>query len=186
MSNEDFNLFSHFQRQFAKRANGELLCTEDDLSFSYADVEQSSARFAHALTALGALPGDRVSVQVEKSPESLCLYLACLRAGLVFHPLNMAYKRGELEYFLGATYPVSAMGYYRGGALFYAADKGVEFMVQLGRELEGVLVVVGDDVGVELEVEIVDVLVGRRVVERLGEDRQVEGRVGAGRRPAVR
>jgi malonyl-CoA/methylmalonyl-CoA synthetase len=44
-------------------------------------------------------------VQVEKSPQSLCLYLACLRAGLVFHPLNMGYKSGELEYFLGNAEP---------------------------------------------------------------------------------
>ncbi len=105
MINEDFNLYSHFREQFVRHADDELLCTEQDRSFSYADIDARSAQYAGYLAELGASPGDRVSVQVEKSPESLCLYLACLRAGLVFHPLNMAYKSGELEYFLGNAEP---------------------------------------------------------------------------------
>ena len=101
MGTGDFNLYSHFHRQFIKHADDELMCTEQDRSYRYSDIDQRSAQFARFLTDLGASPGDRISVQVEKSPESLCLYLACLRAGLVFHPLNMGYKSGELEYFLG-------------------------------------------------------------------------------------
>jgi malonyl-CoA/methylmalonyl-CoA synthetase len=49
---------------------------------------------------LGFKPGDRVAAQVEKTPESLVLYLAAIRAGMVFLPLNPAYQRHELEYFL--------------------------------------------------------------------------------------
>ncbi len=105
MGTGDFNLFSHFHRQFIKHADDELLCTGRDRSYRYADIDKQSARLARYLTGLGASPGDRISVQVEKSPESLCLYLACLRAGLVFHPLNMSYKSGELEYFLGNAEP---------------------------------------------------------------------------------
>jgi malonyl-CoA/methylmalonyl-CoA synthetase len=105
MTSGDFNLYSHFHGQFVRHADDELLCTEKDRSYSYADIDERSAQFARYLTELGASPGDRVSVQVEKSPESLCLYLACLRAGLVFHPLNMAYKSSELEYFLGNAEP---------------------------------------------------------------------------------
>ncbi len=105
MTTEDFNLYSHFREQFVSHADDELLCTEQDRSFTYADIDARSAQYAGYLAELGASPGDRVSVQVEKSPESLCLYLACLRAGLVFHPLNMAYKSGELEYFLGNAEP---------------------------------------------------------------------------------
>ena len=55
---------------------------------------------ASALGAAGVAAGDRVSVQAEKSPEGLCLYLACLRAGFVYHPLNPAYQRSELEFLL--------------------------------------------------------------------------------------
>ncbi len=105
MSNEDFNLYSHFRKQFVTHADDELLCTEQDRSFTYADIDARSAQYAGYLAELGASPGDRISVQVEKSPESLCLYIACLRAGLVFHPLNMAYKSGELEYFLRNAEP---------------------------------------------------------------------------------
>jgi malonyl-CoA/methylmalonyl-CoA synthetase len=66
---------------------------------------REAGRLASALSTLGARPGDRVSVQVAKSPESLALYLACLRAGLVYHPLNTAYKSAELEFFLGDAEP---------------------------------------------------------------------------------
>ena len=105
MSNDDFNLYTHFARQFDAHREKELLCTEQDRSWSYDDVDRRSAQLATFLGELGVAPGDRVSVQVEKSPESLCLYLACLRAGFVFHPLNMAYKASELEYFLGNAEP---------------------------------------------------------------------------------
>ncbi len=105
MSTENYNLYSHFRGQVTLHANKELLCTSDGRSYSYADIEERSARIARVLTDLGASAGDRVTVQVEKSPEALCLYLACLRAGLVFHPLNMAYTASELEYFLNNAEP---------------------------------------------------------------------------------
>lgn len=105
MNTQDFNLFSHFQKRIDAHANDELLRTENDRAYSYADIERQSAQIARYLSKLGISPGDRVSVQVEKSPEALCLYLACLRAGFVFHPLNMGYKAGEMEYFLGNAQP---------------------------------------------------------------------------------
>ena len=72
----------------------------DGRSYSYQDVEAVSARFANALVDLGIKPGDRVAVQVEKSIEALMLYLATVRAGGVFLPLNTAYTPTEVEYFL--------------------------------------------------------------------------------------
>ena len=51
------------------------------------------------------MPGDRIAVQVEKSPEALFLYLACLQSGAVFLPLNSAYQEGEVDYFLGDATP---------------------------------------------------------------------------------
>ena len=57
---------------------------------TYRHIDEMSARMAHALAASGLAPGDRVAVQVEKSPEAIALYLACLRAGVVFLPLNTA------------------------------------------------------------------------------------------------
>ena len=105
MATRDFNLFNRYQPQFDSYAGEELLCTPQNQSYSYAAIDEISTRLARHLTDIGTVPGDRVSVQVEKSPESLCLYLACLRAGFVYHPLNMGYKAGELDYFLGDAEP---------------------------------------------------------------------------------
>jgi malonyl-CoA/methylmalonyl-CoA synthetase len=72
---------------------------------TYADLQAHTARYANALVALGVKPGDRVAVQVEKSPENLYLYLATVRAGAVFLPLNTAYTLSELDYFIGDAEP---------------------------------------------------------------------------------
>ena len=66
---------------------------------SYADLEHYSSLYADRLERLGAVPGDRVMVQVEKSPFCLFLYFACLRGGFVYLPLNTAYQPEELAYF---------------------------------------------------------------------------------------
>lgn len=99
------NLFQHFHRKFSAHRDKELLCTGDDRSWSYRRVDLESARLARFLSDNGVSRGDRVTVQVEKSPQALCLYLACLRAGFVFHPLNTSYQSGELAYFLGDAEP---------------------------------------------------------------------------------
>lgn len=107
MPDQDLNLFSHFHAQMVDHADDELLCTGDGRSYTYSAIDERSAAMAAYLTGIGVSPGDRISVQVEKSPEALCLYLACLRAGFVFHPLNMAYTPGELEYFLNDAEPAA-------------------------------------------------------------------------------
>lgn len=72
---------------------------------TYGEVIARSAALAHALVMLGVIPGDRVAVQVEKSVDAIMLYLACVRAGAVFLPLNTAYTLNELEYFIGDAQP---------------------------------------------------------------------------------
>lgn len=104
-ASHEHNLFSAYQSCFPTDRSRELLRTRDGTSFSYADAERASSRLANCLVAMGARAGDRVTVQVEKSPQALWLYLACLRAGLVFHPLNTAYREQELEYFLENARP---------------------------------------------------------------------------------
>lgn len=74
-------------------------------TYSWADIDQMSARMAGLLHSLGVAPGSRVAVQIHKSPEALMLYLATLRAGFVYLPLNTAYHAPELEYFLGDAEP---------------------------------------------------------------------------------
>jgi malonyl-CoA/methylmalonyl-CoA synthetase len=87
------------------RLQHDFLESETGRTFTYGDLARETARYANLLTGLGARRGDRVAVQVEKSPASLFLYLGCLRAGLVYLPLNTAYQRGELSYFLGDAGP---------------------------------------------------------------------------------
>lgn len=73
--------------------------------YSWDDIDRSSARMANVLRSLGVAPGERIAVQVRKSPEALMLYLASLRAGLIYLPLNTAYHEAEVAYFLGDAEP---------------------------------------------------------------------------------
>jgi malonyl-CoA/methylmalonyl-CoA synthetase len=82
-----------------------FLETADGRRWSYGDMMALSARLARRLVERGVQPGDRVAVQVEKSAEALMLYLACLRAGAVYLPLNTAYTLAELDYFVGDAEP---------------------------------------------------------------------------------
>ena len=74
-------------------------------TWSYAEVVALSGRLANLLLAQGVQAGDRVAVQVEKSVEAIALYLATIRVGAVFLPLNSAYTRAEVGYFLGDAEP---------------------------------------------------------------------------------
>jgi malonyl-CoA/methylmalonyl-CoA synthetase len=82
-----------------------LLELADGRQLSYSDALAWSGRLANILVLRGVEPGDRVAAQVEKSPEALILYLAVLRAGAVYLPLNTAYTLAELEYFLSDAEP---------------------------------------------------------------------------------
>ena len=100
------NLFQWFQSRFPKDRDKPALLHPDGSTLSYAELDQETARLAGWLRGLDlkpsqpGSPGDRVSAQVPKSVNALLLYLACLRGGFVFHPMNPAYQREELRYFL--------------------------------------------------------------------------------------
>ena len=99
------NLYENFFQGFSADIEKPFLVTKAGQSVNYSTLDSESARFARTLTELGAQRGDRITVQVEKSVEMLWLYLGCLRAGLVFHPLNTAYQAGELRYFIDNAAP---------------------------------------------------------------------------------
>jgi malonyl-CoA/methylmalonyl-CoA synthetase len=73
--------------------------------YTYADLREQSGRIAAALRGLGVVAGDRVAVRVEKSAEAVLLYVACLRLGAAFVPVNTAYSAAEVEYFLTDSKP---------------------------------------------------------------------------------
>jgi malonyl-CoA/methylmalonyl-CoA synthetase len=73
--------------------------------WTFGEIDALSARFAAALAARGARPGDRIAAQVEKSAENVALYLAALRGGFVYVPLNTAYTESEVAYFIADSEP---------------------------------------------------------------------------------
>jgi malonyl-CoA/methylmalonyl-CoA synthetase len=109
-------------------------------AYRYRDLVAATARFANALKACGVKPGDRVAAQVEKSPEALFLFLACLRAGAAYLPLNTAYTEAELDYFLSDAEPsvfVCGPGMSEAAALCERA--GGPALLTLGTEEDGTL-----------------------------------------------
>ncbi|HTS54326.1 MAG TPA: malonyl-CoA synthase [Burkholderiales bacterium] len=99
------NAYAAFERSFAINAARAALEVDTGDSCTYSELDRETGRCASALCSFGLQRGDRVAVQVEKSPQSLFLYLACLRAGLVYLPLNTAYRLAEMTYFLSDAEP---------------------------------------------------------------------------------
>jgi len=99
------NLYEILQSCFPENPDAPCLILPDGSQVSYGKLQRESARYAALLAALGVQPGDRVAVQVRKSPQALFLYLGALRAGAVYLPMNDAYQRHEIEYFLSDAAP---------------------------------------------------------------------------------
>ena len=81
-----------------------LFKLKDRPDWSYQDLIRVAGKYASVLESINAAPGDRVAVQVQKSPEAIALYVACIQRGCAFLPLNTAYTPSEVEYFVLRTY----------------------------------------------------------------------------------
>jgi malonyl-CoA/methylmalonyl-CoA synthetase len=103
-------LYSAFEETFRRYPEKVALRTPDGGSGTFAALEQEASRYCNALLALGLEPGDRVSVQIDKSPANLFLYLGTLKAGGVYHPLNPAYTETEIDYFVSDANPRILVG----------------------------------------------------------------------------
>ena len=99
------NLFAALRAAFPPDLDSAAVETDDGLVYSWRDLERATAMMANLLRALSLPAGSRIAVQVEKSVEAMMLYLATLRAGYVFLPLNTAYQSAEIEYFIGNAEP---------------------------------------------------------------------------------
>jgi len=105
MTNDASNLYQALREAFPTDLDGTAVETDDGQFYTWRDLERGSAMLANFLQSLG-LPADaRIAVQVEKSVEALMLYLATLRAGYVYLPLNTAYQSAEMAYFIGDAEP---------------------------------------------------------------------------------
>ena len=108
MSNQ--NLFAALRAAFPADLDAVAVETDNGLCYSWRDLDRASAMVANLLASLTIKPDasgapPRVAVQVEKSVEAMILYLATLRAGFAFLPLNTAYQSAEIEYFIGNAQP---------------------------------------------------------------------------------
>lgn len=101
------NLFAALRAAFPADLDAVAIECADGcgLSYRWRDLERATAMMANLLDSLDLPPGSRVAAQTEKSVEALMLYLAVLRAGHVFLPLNTAYQAAEIEYFIGNAEP---------------------------------------------------------------------------------
>ncbi|MDR2155759.1 MAG: malonyl-CoA synthase [Burkholderiaceae bacterium] len=104
------NLFVALRAAFPADLDATAVETDNGLCYSWRDLDRATAMVANLLQSLDIAPAadgvpPRVAAQVEKSVEAMILYLATLRAGFVFLPLNTAYQSAEIEYFIGNATP---------------------------------------------------------------------------------
>jgi malonyl-CoA/methylmalonyl-CoA synthetase len=136
MSNE--NLFAALRAAFPADLDAVAIetCDGEPLAYTWRDLERATAMLANLLVSLELPPGARVAAQTDKCVEALLLYLAVLRAGYVYLPLNTAYQHGEIEYFVGNAEPsvvvcsqrnfgwVSKIAFKAGTAHVFTLDEG--------------------------------------------------------------
>ena len=138
----DESLFAVLRRGFPADLDAVAIETiETGLLYSWRDLDRATAMLANLLASLDLPAGSRVAVQTEKSVEALLLYLAVLRAGFVYLPLNTAYKSDEIAYFIGdaepAVFVCAPERFATLSKLAFAADVGHVFT--LGAERDGSL-----------------------------------------------
>ena len=108
MHADNHNLYAALRAAFPADLEATAIETADTatpLFYSWRDLERGTAMLANLIDSLALPPASRIAVQTEKSVEALMLYLAVLRAGHVFLPLNTAYQASEIEYFIGNAEP---------------------------------------------------------------------------------
>ena len=110
------NILVRFEEAFRDAGDAPALICPDREDWTYARLLAEVDRATTALAARDIVAGDRVLVQVDKTPEAVALYLACLKAGAVYVPINTAYTRREVAYFIADCRP----------ALFVAGGGGFE------------------------------------------------------------
>jgi malonyl-CoA/methylmalonyl-CoA synthetase len=135
------NLYALFASRFPQDKTACAIETHDGRYYSWSDLDRATAKIAHLLADL-KLPGDsRVAVQVDKSPEALMLYLATIRAGYVYLPLNTAYRAAEVEYFIQDAQPavVVCSPAHFGWTSQIAFKSGTRHVYTLGDQRDGSL-----------------------------------------------
>jgi malonyl-CoA/methylmalonyl-CoA synthetase len=131
------NLYALLESHFPAERESPCILAPSQPVIHYDELASESARIANALTRAGCRPGDRVAVQVDKHWQAMALYLACLRAGLVYLPLNTGYQKHELAFFFEDATPrvVVCRPEALGTVVTLAADATVLTLDATGGEL---------------------------------------------------
>ena len=135
------NLFVALRDAFPADLDRSAVETDNGLVYTWRDLDRATAMMANLLDSLDLPPASRIAVQVEKSVEAMVLYLATLRAGHVFLPLNTAYQSGEIEYFIGNAEPavVVCSPKNHGWVSKIAFTAGTQYVFTLGDDRTGSL-----------------------------------------------
>ncbi|RYZ10629.1 MAG: malonyl-CoA synthase [Comamonadaceae bacterium] len=139
----DHNLFTALRAAFPAELETLAIETEAGATHSWGDIERGTARLANLFDELALPPGSRIVAQVDKSVQALLLYLATLRAGHVFVPLNTAYQAEEVGYFLQNAEPALVVCASRSAAWIgeLAAAAGIAHCLTLDADGSGSLTV---------------------------------------------
>ncbi|MBV8036436.1 malonyl-CoA synthase [Roseateles sp.] len=134
------NLYTALRAGFPADLDATAIDAEGAL-YSWRDLERGSAMLANWLERLDLPAGSRIAAHTDKSVEALLLYLAVLRAGFVYLPLNPAYQAGELEHFIGDAAPgvVVCAGRNFGWVSKLAFQRGVRWVFTLNDDRSGTL-----------------------------------------------
>ena len=138
------NLYSALRAAFPANLDAVAIETADTpvpQHYTWRDLERGSAMIANLLASLALPAASRIAVQVDKSVEALMLYLAVLRAGHVFLPLNTAYQASEIGYFIGNAEPavVVCAPQNFGWVSKLAFQAGTKHVYTLGDDRQGTL-----------------------------------------------
>jgi malonyl-CoA/methylmalonyl-CoA synthetase len=135
------NLYALFETRFPKDRTACCIETHDGLYYTWNDLDRATAKIANLLRKLNLPDNSRIAVQVEKSPEALMLYLATIRAGYVYLPLNTAYRAAEMAYFIDNAQPavVVCSPQHFGWVSQIAFASGVSHVFTLGDDRTGSL-----------------------------------------------
>src|ERR1035437_9911160 len=141
ISSGNANLFTALRAAFPPDLDTVAVETDNGLFYSWRDLDRASAMLANLLVSLDLPAGARIAAQVDKSVEAMLLYLATLRAGFVFLPLNTAYQSAEMAYFIGNAEPAvvvcSAENF--GWVSKLAFQAGTQYVFTLGEDRTGSL-----------------------------------------------
>jgi malonyl-CoA/methylmalonyl-CoA synthetase len=144
---DNANLYELIEQRMPADRSAACLRLPGAGDISWRELHRGVGRIAALLAGLGLAPASRLVAQVDKSPESLMLYLAALRSGLVYVPLNVAYQQAELRHFMDDSQPAVAVCAPRnlplfetlapGAACFSLDEHGQGTLMQAAGDLNG-------------------------------------------------